>query len=176
MLDRSNTQAALTSFKDAVVSKSRQNLASKDKNASGKLSDSLDSELFVGPKSFGLSFLMEDYGRFQDEGVNGVKKNHGSQYSFMDKMPPPSKLDGWIVRRGIAPRGKDGKFLSRDSIKFLIARSIFINGIKPSRFFTNPFEEEFKNLPDEIVEAYGLDIENFLKLTLNDTANNNNPA
>ena len=34
-----------------------------------------------------------------------------------------------------------------------------MNGIKPSLFFTKPFEAAFKKLPDELVEKYGLDME-----------------
>ena len=47
-------------------------------------------------------------------------------------------LDKWIVRKGIAPRDKQGKFLSRKSISFLIARSIFKKGIQGLSFFQKP--------------------------------------
>jgi hypothetical protein len=72
-------------------------------------------------------------------------------------MPPANKLDKWIVKKGIAPRGKNGKLMNRKSLQFAIARSIFNNGIKPSLFFTKPFESAFKRLPQDLVEAYGLD-------------------
>jgi hypothetical protein len=39
----------------------------------------------------------------------------------------------------------------------LIARSVFRNGIKPSLFFTRPFEAAFKRLPEDLVETYGLE-------------------
>jgi len=45
---------------------------------------------------------------------------------------------------------------------------VFNYGIKPTKFFTDPFEKEFKELPDEVVEAYALDIENFMKFILKD--------
>jgi hypothetical protein len=72
-------------------------------------------------------------------------------------MPPPRALDKWIVRKGIAPRNKKGQLISRQTLKFLIARSIFQHGIKPSLFFTKPFERAFNKLPSELVEKYGLD-------------------
>jgi len=34
-------------------------------------------------------------------------------------------------------------------------------------FFTKPFERAFRKLPDQVIEAYGLDVEEFLKFTLN---------
>ena len=82
-------------------------------------------------------------------------------------MPPPSKMDKWIVKKGIAPRDKNGKFISRKSLQFMIARSIFNNGIKPSLFFTKPFEKAFKGLNKDLVKAYKLDVEQLMKNTIN---------
>ena len=72
-------------------------------------------------------------------------------------MPPPSKLDKWIVRKGMSPRDSKGKFVSRKSLQFLIARSIYRNGIRPSMFFTKPFEAAYKKLPDELIDKYGIE-------------------
>ena len=84
-------------------------------------------------------------------------------------MPPIKPLSDWAKRKGIRLRDEQGKFEKGNykTIGFLIARSIFRKGIKPSLFFTKPFEQGFKNLPDQVIEAYGLDIEEFLKFTLN---------
>jgi hypothetical protein len=104
-----------------------------------------------------MEFTMEDYGVFQDAGVSGIKKKYNTPYSYKSKMPPVKAFDKWIVRKGLAPRKSGGQFTSRKSLAFLIARSVFRNGIKPSLFFTKPFEAAYKNLPQELVEAYGLD-------------------
>jgi len=109
------------------------------------------------PNSFSMEFTMEDYGVFQDAGVSGTKKKYNTPYSYKSKMPPVKAFDKWIVRKGLAPRKSGGQFTSRKSLAFLIARSVFRNGIKPSLFFTKPFEAAYKNLPQELVEAYGLD-------------------
>ena len=69
-------------------------------------------------------------------------------------------------KRGIAPRDKKGKFIDRRSLKFAIAKNIFKKGIKPSLFFTKPFENEYKKLSNELIEAYGLDMSEFLQYTL----------
>jgi hypothetical protein len=111
---------------------------------------------------------MEDYGVFQDKGVSGIKKKYNTPYSYTNKMPPPSKMDKWIVRKGLkGVRGKDGKFISRKSLQFMIARSIYNNGIKPSLFFTKPFKKSFTNLDKDIIKAYQLDVEELLKFTTN---------
>ena len=162
-----NVQKELNAFAKYVISQSRANLTRSKKNSSKQLYNSLDSDLKVSENSFSLSFLMEDYGVFQDKGVSGVKKKYNTPYSYTTKMPPPSKMDKWIVRRGIAPKDDKGKFISRKSLQFMIARSIFNNGIKPSLFFTKPFKKAFKNLDKDIVKAFKLDVEQLLETTIN---------
>jgi hypothetical protein len=106
---------------------------------------------------------MNRYGEFIDKGVSGIKKKYNTPYSYKSKMPPPSKLDKWVVRRGIAPRDKEGKFLPRKSVLFLIARGIYRNGIKPSLFLTKPFEKMRKDLPVKLVTAFREDAKVELK-------------
>jgi len=176
-MNKQETQKTLDEFKEFVIAKSKANLASMNKDSSKKLSNSIDGVAKVMPNSFALDFTMEKYGLYQDKGVSGVKKKYNTEYSYTTKMPPPAKLDKWIVRRGIAPRTSSGQFQTRkvqdpkklaQSIQWIIARGIFINGIKPSLFFTKPFEQAFKELPNEVAEAYGLDVENFMEFSLKD--------
>ena len=104
------------------------------------------------------------YGWFQDKGVSGKKVKYDTPFKYTNRMPPPRAFDKWVVRKGIAPRDASGKFKGRSiksvgfqkSITFLIARSIFYKGIKPSLFFTKPFEKHFKTLGKELQEKYGL--------------------
>jgi hypothetical protein len=161
-LDKSNTLATLKDFSNYVVKQSRTNLTKGGKNSSKKLYDSIGYDLNVSKNSLSLDFKMEDYGKFQDQGVSGKIRKFNTPFSYKDKMPPTRAFDKWIVKKGIAPRSK-GKFISRESLKFAIARSVFLNGIKPSKFFTKPIEQGFQRLPDDVVQAYGLDVEYFLK-------------
>ena len=78
-------------------------------------------------------------------------------------MPPAKSLDKWTIRKGIAPRDKEGRFIPRKSLNFLIARSIYNKGIKPSLFFTKPFEKAFRDLPPELTTAFAIDIENSIE-------------
>ena len=163
-----NVQQELNRFAKYVITQSKANLTRGKKNSSKALYNSLDYDLNVSPNSFSLSFLMEDYGVFQDKGVSGIKKKYNTPYSYTNKMPPPSKMDKWIVRKGLKGiRGKDGKFISRKSLQFMIARSIYNKGIKPSLFFTKPFKKAFTNLNKDIIKAYQLDVEELLKFTTN---------
>ena len=50
----------------------------------------------------------------------------------------------------------------------MIARSIYNNGIKPSLFFTKPFEKAFKNIDKDLVEAFKLDMEKLIETATKD--------
>ena len=175
-----NVNDELNRFAKYVISQSRANLTRGKKNSSNKLYNSLDSNVKVGKNSFEITFLMEEYGVFQDKGVKGTKSNYlenkNSPFSYKSKggknglkgMPPPKAFDKWIVRKGLKGiRNKKGQFISRKSLQFMIARSVFEKGIKASMFFTKPFEKAFKNLPKELVDAYRLDVEQLIKTTVN---------
>jgi len=159
----------LSKFAKGVIRESRRNLTRKQKNSSKSLHKSLDYDLNVSKNSFSLSFLMETYGLFQDKGVSGKKKKYNTSYKYTNKMPPSKPFEKWIKRKGIKGRDqKSGRFISHKSLSFLIARSIYNKGIKPSLFFTKPFEEKFKKMPDELIEKFGLEVEKFLESTTNE--------
>ena len=111
---------------------------------------------------------MEDYGVFQDKGVSGTEKKYNTPYSYTTKMPPVKPLAAWAQSKNIRLRDAQGKYKkgNYNTIGFLIARSIYRKGIKPSLFFTKPFEQAFKKLPNELIEKFGLDVEDFLAYTL----------
>lgn len=155
-MNKSELQVELEKFRDYVISQAKANLTRMGKKSSGKLYDSIDGRVKANNNSFEMEFWMEEYGSYQDKGVSGKHRKFDTEFSYKDKMPPPKAFDRWIVKKGLAPR-KKGKFKSRKSLSFLIARSVYNNGIKPSLFFTKPFEKAFNKLPNDLVEAFGLD-------------------
>jgi hypothetical protein len=175
------TKKILQDFVNEVVRLSKKNLAKK--KASGKLQRSIKGDSKVNPKSFEMSFEMLPYGAYVDAGVDGKKKSYGKRkaglptYSFKDKMPPPKAFDKWVIKKGgkfnKSIRDASGRFKSRsvksvgfrNSLTFLIARSIYMKGLEPTYFFTDAFETAYKKLPNEFIQKYELDIDNFLKFT-----------
>jgi len=127
----------------------------------GALKESIRYDLDVFPNSFGLAFFMNTYGLFQDKGVSGTKIKYNTKFAYKNLQPPSAPLANWAKRKQIRLRDKDGKYLrgNYNTIGFLIARSIKRKGIKPSLFFTRPFESAFKDLPDDVVKAYGLELD-----------------
>jgi hypothetical protein len=163
---------ALELFRDKVIEESKQNLRKIGKGG-GTLENSIEgTEVKVTDRSLEFEIKMADYGVFQDKGVSGIKKKYNTPYSYTTKMPPPSKLDKWTVKKGIAPRDDKGRFISRKSLQFAIARSIFYKGIKPSLFFTKPFQKYAKGLPKELETAFALDTEALLAFVTKQQLNN----
>jgi hypothetical protein len=145
-------------FRDYVIQQSRSNLSKLKKNSSKALYNSLRGDVVQEGDNIDVVFSMLDYGLFQDKGVDGKKVKHGSEFSFKSKIPPPSALDKWIVQRGISPRDKKGRFMTRKQTQFIIARGIFNNGIKRSLFFTKPFEAAYKRAGKDFQQALGNDV------------------
>lgn len=184
MLDKQHTQDALKDFLEEVISQAKNNLKEKDKNATKDLSNSFKYAFHVGKNSIDVDLFAEDYLVFVDKGVTGKgdsnfkgkkktvwRSEAGYRFgsgNFKGKGNEwHKKIDKWMYARGIAPRDlKTGRFIKRDTANYLIRRSIFQHGLKPTRFFTDPFEEEFKKLPQELVEAFALDAETFMKFVI----------
>jgi len=154
-MKQSELQKELDKFKNFVISESQKNLRKLGKDG-GKLYDSIQARVKANPNSFEMEFSMEEYGIYQDKGVSGTEKKYNTQYKYTTKAPPPKAFDKWIVRKGLAPR-KNGKFQTRKGLQFALSRYIFKKGIKPSLFFTKPFEKAYKKLPQDLVEAFGVD-------------------
>lgn len=159
-----NTEEILNKFAKRVIQQSRTRLTKGKKNASKDLYNSLRYDLTTSTAAFILNFFMEEYGIYQDRGVSGKKRKYNTPFSYKDKMPPPKALDKWMVRRNIkGTRDAQGRFIKRKSLQYLLARSIYNKGIKPSNFFTKSFEQAFDKLPEDMVKAYRLDLEEFLR-------------
>lgn len=145
-----NIERYLESFGKQVVNRSKGNLQKAGKG--GKLEDSIKFEVITTPDGFTVQFYMSSYGQYVDKGVSGTKTKRTfkdykgkvikSPYSYKNSkghsQPPSKALDKWVVRKGIAPRDASGKFMSRKTITFLIARSIGRKGIQGISFFQKP--------------------------------------
>ena len=176
MSRKENIETVLNKFGKYVVQQARSNLSKKGKNVSKELYNSISYDLNVSKDGTSFSFVlkMEDYGEFQDKGVKGKSssaKAPESPYRFgtgssKGKGSLRESIPKWVRAKRFQFRDKkSGKFMSYDSTAFLIARSIYQTGIKPSHFYSRPFGLAFKQLPPEIVEAFRLTEEDFKAFT-----------
>ena len=161
----------LNSFGKQVVNRAKGNLQ-KSKGGGTNLEKSLSFKVVTSSEGFSVQFYMDSYGTFVDKGVSGteVKRSFkdykgrtiSSPYKYTTKQPPSRVLDKWIVKKGIAPRDEKGRFMSRKSISFLIARSIKRKGIQGISFFQKPLMLGLKQFGKEMLGAVKDDIINGL--------------
>ena len=158
------TKEALNKFGKYVVQQARTNLTKKKMNVSKDLYNSLSYELQEVEGNLILSIGMDEYGKYQDKGVSGTKKKYNTPYKYTNKMPPTKAFSQWVVRNGLEGTRdkKTGRFLSRKSLQYAVAKNIFKYGIKPTMFFTKPFETGFANLPEELQGAFSIDVDNII--------------
>lgn len=163
-----------------VINQSKSNLVAAKKGG-GNLEKSINYKVADIQEGIKVTFEMPKYGEFVDRGVDGKKVKYGAtaydgrRLAYTNKMPPPSKLDKWIVKKGgkgvsLAPRDSKGRFTKRKidsigfqkSIQFLIARSIFFKGIRPSMFFTKPYRDAMSKYSEQFNVAFFTDVKTFL--------------
>ena len=164
-------------FRDYVIQQARSNLTKGGKNVSKELYNSLKGEIVTENGFSIVGFSMDDYGAFQDKGVKGKSssaKAPNSPFKFGSgtgrKGGLTQGISKWVRAKGFQFRDKKtGKFMSYQATAFLITRSIFHKGIKPSLFFTKPFEAGYKKYIDvDLIKAFGQDVETMVDYNLKD--------
>jgi len=169
-------QQVLKRFKDYVIQQSRSNLSKGGKNVSKELYNSIKGEVVTEENYSIVGFKMADYGMFQDQGVRGKSSSSKAPKSPFRFGSGTGKKGGltnsilkWVQARGFQFRDKkSGKFMSYQQTGYLITRSIFHKGIKPSLFFTKPFEAGYKKYIDtDLMKAFGQDIDTMIDYNLN---------
>lgn len=167
----------LNKFGKYVVQQSKSNLSKKKKKDTSNLYNGVKFEVTKEKDSTTLSFdfgSANDYWQFVDKGVKGVSssaKAPNSPFKFgtgTGKSGGLTKgINGWVARKRIQFQDRKTKqFLSYKATAFLIIRSIWNKGLETTNFFTKPFEQAFKRVPDDIYAAYALEVEEELKVRL----------
>jgi hypothetical protein len=180
-------------FGKYMVKQSRANLT-RAKKGDGSLYKSISYKVNDSKKDVvEWSFYMENYGVFQDQGVRGadpssvdnpktnykgVQKAPNSPFSYRSKKPPMEPLRSWAKSKNIRFRqGRmvDGKWKSTgkyakggyDTIAFWLQKRIYAQGLKPSYFYTKPFDRAWNNLSDEVFNSFQIEIDTAINKTLN---------
>jgi len=157
----------LEKYAKYVIQQARTNLTKGGKRGTYNSSKNLYNSLDYKINGTRVTFKSLEYGKFLDKGVRGKNSYYAdsatasSPYKYGNKIPPPQAFDKWIIKKGIAPRTKSGKFKKRSissvgfkkSLSFLIAKSIQSKGIRATMFFTKPFEAGIDKYSDEMIEA-----------------------
>ena len=172
-----NVNDVLKRFRDYVIQQSRSNLSKSGKNVSKELYNSIEGEIVTQENYSIVGFKMADYGSYQDKGVRGAlssTKAPNSPFRFGSGTGKKGGLTKsilkWVQAKRFQFRNKQsGKFMSYQQTGYLISRSIFQKGIKPSLFFTKPFEAGYKKYIDtDLMKAFSQDIDTMFDYNLTD--------
>ena len=167
-------------FRDYVIRESKDNLKRTGHNNTSALANSIKGEIVAEDGFTIVGFTMANYGAFVDKGVKGKTSSNkapNSPFKFGSGSGQKGGLTAgikkWVKQKGFQFRSKEegskGRFLSYDSTAYLITRSIFNKGIKPSLFFTKPFEAGYKKYIDvDLLKAFGQDVETMVDYNLKD--------
>jgi len=189
MLNPIELKKSLNYFAKKVLLHSRRNLGNKGKLASS-LTFKRNKTVKVMKNSIKVTFDMLVHGLFYDKGVKGKDPSRVSPNAKITGQQAPKspykfgtgssrgtfekfseKMAAFAKKRSIRFRqGKTGKYAKGgyEGMGYVIAKNIYFRGLKPSLFFTKPFNKHFKELPEYLKTAYALDVEKFMEFTLKD--------
>jgi hypothetical protein len=168
----------LEKYKNYVIQQAKANLSKGRNNVSKTLYNSIKGEIVTENNYAIVGFKMEQYGQFMDEGVkgafpsmvkNGKQKAPNSRFMFTNKRPPAGPIAEWAKKRGIRLRDEKGKFKKGNykTLGFIIANRIYAQGIKPTLFFTKPYEAGFKKyIVGQMPAQVAIDVDRIVDLNL----------
>ena len=176
-----NTIQALSQFGNKVVKEGKGILKRKKKTTSkNTLYNDFDYLVTKAQNSVTLEFEFgraDDYWQFVDEGVRGAggfkgsgrARGHGSDFRFGSGKSRGkwaqfrTAIDRWVVNKPLKEaRDKQGRFIPRKSLVFLIQRSIFQRGLERTQFFSKPFTQQLKKQTDNITQSFADDLDGIL--------------
>jgi hypothetical protein len=173
VLKLDNLKEQLDDFANQIVKDAVNNLESSGKVDTGKLKNSVKNDgTKISKNSVEIRLRLLPYGAFVDKGVRGVggvrkqtsafkrtnnkgklwkQKGGNSPYSFKEGRKPSVKhFIDWSNKRGLSP--------------FAVRESVYHQGIKPTYFLRDAVAENIKLVPNEIAEAFALDVKSTIEL------------
>jgi len=184
-------EQVLRRFRDYVIQQSRSNLSKAGKADSKELYNSLKGEIVTENNYSIVGFSMAEYGQFVDKGVKGADPSKVSKNAKITGQQAPNspyrfgsgnfrgkwgeftnRIEKWAKNKNIRLRDDKGKFKEGNykTIAQIIARNIYARGIKPSLFFTKPFEAGYKKYIDtDLMKAFSQDVDTIVDYNLTNT-------
>lgn len=179
----------LSNYITAFLNKASDNLNKNNSITTGALDKSLSFEVIPTNTGYLVNFKALEYFKFVDKGVQGVKgggKNTTSPYRFKFVNPSKSHVEAiknWIINNnltalvtdinkyGATRRERKGQTMPQDRAAYVIARSIKRKGIAATNFWSDAFDETFKDFGAKMSAALGKAITVNLEQMKEDLAN-----
>ena len=188
--DVSNLEEHIVKFASNVIQDGRKilNTPGSDGYTKRTRGDTLFSQyhytMKTGTSTISLGFDFgdaNDYWQFVDQGVQGtgdfgdgetkkseknkrkatlVPRGMGSPFRF--KYNNPGGVFFYAIKNWIANKPVSLLDISQDSLAWAIGYTVKRRGLDRTLFYTKPVEKHLKKLPDELVQAFKLDVEKLI--------------
>jgi len=169
-----NVDEAVNKFGKYVVQQSKSSLT-RDKKGGGDLYNSVSYKIEKSQDDFLLEFLMEDNGAFVDKGVKGKTSTYPETRNALSPFQYGSGtgkkggltkgIDKWLRKKRFQWRDKKGRFMSYDSMRYIIVKSIYNKGLRANLFFSKPFKAGIEKYELNMAKAFAEDIRSQMVFT-----------
>ena len=187
----SELEKELSNYITTFLTKASDNLNKTNSITTGELDRSLSFELVPNKNGYLINFKALEYFKFVDRGVRGAgssRKNNTSPYSFKTITPSKSHvtaIEKWIIRNRLTATRRDvNKYgrtkreskaidpaKGRQQLAYIIAKSIKREGLYETGFWSDAFDETFKDFGQKMSTALGKAITVNLEKMKEDLAN-----
>jgi hypothetical protein len=165
--DPVRVRAVMNNFGENVLDTARQNLRDRGSSVSGDLERKMKFVAKVMPNSMSLKFDLGEYGQGIDQGIEGsfqskkVGLTGRTPFKFKALYPNRAMVDNVLSwAKAVGFNFYDA--VERDGA-YSLASYILREGISPNRFFTDAYEDYIREIPEDIAEAFGLDVDEFFR-------------
>lgn len=186
----SELEKELSNYITTFLTTASDNLNKTNSVTTGELDRSLSFELVPNKNGYLINFKALEYFKFVDKGVRGKgssEKNQTSPYKFRFINPSKSHVEAikkWIQDNNLTAQVTDikrwGTYKSREdkgknmplkSAAWLVARNIKRKGLRATNFWSDAFDQTFKDFGQKMSAALGKTITVNLEQMKEDLAN-----
>lgn len=169
-MNLARTQASLESFCRRVKRNYAEEIHATNPNtgwsswASGAMARFFSYDVIVYKNSFEVTFELEQPDGYVQE--FGLDSGYGA-YSLGGKFPNIEEIKDWIADKNdfrfeYLTGKRFGLPMTLNETAFLVSRKIAQEGFSPRYFFERAVENAFPYLEQDIVDKFGLDVDDFL--------------
>ena len=154
-MDLTNTTQAVTESLEIFREAMKEQLSSKNINASGKLDDSIEDVMITSDGFVSGSVRALSYWYYTNYGRGPTVRGSSGKGVVREKVRQ------WIDDKGIVPRdAANGRKVTKDELAFLIARKIHREGYEAKLYISEVEEQVIPIVSDIIEQALFKDLDN----------------
>ena len=175
-------EKVLKRYASYVIQQAKTNLT-KDGKGGGDLYNSLTSKSGENKEELFVQFFMENYGQFVDKGVKGKNPSKVSINAKIKGQQAPNSpfkfgsgnysgtwgtyvksIESWAKKKNVRFRNSKGQYAKGNykSLAYIISNNIYNRGLKPTLFFSKPFDDGLDKFSNNLLMAFISDTENNL--------------